>query len=90
VISQFIARYLTERHLTLEQFKATIAERDETTIRRFLSGDLRLALINEIRAVAEHDGQVFAAASSTWAAAWRLGMIGGSSAWRVEGQCHLA
>jgi hypothetical protein len=61
VISQFIARYLTERHLTLDQFKATIAERDETTIRRFLSGDLRLALINEIRAVAEQDGQAFAA-----------------------------
>ena len=61
VISQFIARYLAERHLTLEQFKTTIAERDETTIRRFLSGDLRLALINEIRAVAEHDGEAFAA-----------------------------
>jgi hypothetical protein len=61
VISQFMARYLTERHLTLEQFKATIAEKDETTIRRFLSGDLRLALINEIRAVAAEDGQAFAA-----------------------------
>ena len=61
MISQFMARYLTERHLTLEQFKATIAEKDETTIRRFLSGDLRLALINEIRAVAAEDGQAFAA-----------------------------
>jgi len=61
VISQFMARYLAGRHLTLEQFKATIAEKDETTIRRFLSGDLRLALINEIRAVAAEDGQAFAA-----------------------------
>jgi phosphatidylserine/phosphatidylglycerophosphate/cardiolipin synthase-like enzyme len=61
VISQFMARYLAERQLTLDQFKTTIAERDETTIRRFLSGDLRLALISEIRAVAEHSGQAFAA-----------------------------
>jgi hypothetical protein len=61
VISQFMARYLAERHLTLDQFKTTVADRDDTTIRRFLSGDLRLALINEIRAVAAQDGEVFAA-----------------------------
>src|SRR6185295_337307 len=38
VLSQFIARYLEERNLTLRQFKDTISDQDDTTIRRFLSG----------------------------------------------------
>ncbi len=49
VISQFIARYLAQRNMTLEQFKDTISHKDDTTIRRFLSGDLRLALLHEVQ-----------------------------------------
>jgi hypothetical protein len=45
VMSQFMARYLKERKLSLKQFKNKISEKDDKTIRQFLSGDLRLALL---------------------------------------------
>ena len=38
VMSQFIARYLKQQNKTLAQFKTTITDKDDTTIRRFLSG----------------------------------------------------
>ena len=61
VISQFIARYLAQRNMTLEQFKDTIGHKDDTTIRRFLSGDLRLALLREVQLARSEDGEVYAA-----------------------------
>src|SRR5207237_10421963 len=44
VMSQFVSRFLTENHLTLAKFKARIQDENDTTIRPFLSGTLRLAL----------------------------------------------
>lgn len=61
VMSQFMARYLAERQLTLAQFKATIGDQDDRTIRRFLSGDLRLALLAELAKAHDEGGQVYAA-----------------------------
>jgi phosphatidylserine/phosphatidylglycerophosphate/cardiolipin synthase-like enzyme len=61
VISQFMARFLADKKLTLAQFKNTIKDQDDKTIRRFLSGDLRLALINELRSAAKDKTDVFAA-----------------------------
>jgi hypothetical protein len=56
VMSQFMARYLAENKLTLAAFKAqikdknsTIGAKHEKNIRLFLSGDLRLALLNELK-----------------------------------------
>ena len=62
VISQFMARYLAERHLTPSQFKAHTQDVDEQVIRGFLSGNLRRALLNELfTARDDATGQVFAA-----------------------------
>jgi phosphatidylserine/phosphatidylglycerophosphate/cardiolipin synthase-like enzyme len=61
VISQFMARYLKERGLTLEQFKHQISEADDTTIRGFLSGDLRTRLLQEIEQTKQDGGELFAA-----------------------------
>jgi phosphatidylserine/phosphatidylglycerophosphate/cardiolipin synthase-like enzyme len=61
VISQFMARFLADRDLTLPEFKKTIKDRDDITIRRFLSGDLRMALIEELRAALKENTDVFAA-----------------------------
>jgi phosphatidylserine/phosphatidylglycerophosphate/cardiolipin synthase-like enzyme len=61
VMSQFMARFLKEKKLTLPQFKETIKDKDDQTIRHFLSGDLRLALLNELDTAHKTGGQVFAA-----------------------------
>jgi len=61
VMSQFMARYLAERHLTLAQFKQTIGDEDDKTIRRFLSGDLRLALLKELQTAHDEGTEVYAA-----------------------------
>jgi phosphatidylserine/phosphatidylglycerophosphate/cardiolipin synthase-like enzyme len=61
VMSQFMARYLSERNLTLAQFKKTIKDKDDKTIRHFLSGDLRLALLNELKQALDEGGHIFAA-----------------------------
>src|SRR5690242_9835993 len=61
VMSQFMARYLKERKLSLAQFKDTIKDKDDQTIRHFLSGDLRLALLNELAVALKTGGQVYAA-----------------------------
>ncbi|MBA3881816.1 MAG: hypothetical protein H0X73_03655 [Chthoniobacterales bacterium] len=60
VMSQFMGRYLKARNLTLAQFKAQIRDEDDQVIRRFLSGDLRLAALRMIED-AGADGHVFAA-----------------------------
>ncbi len=55
VMSQFMARYLQQTGKTLDEFKDTIGDEDDQTIRRFLSGDLRLellALLDRARAAA--------------------------------------
>src|SRR5262245_9131623 len=61
VISQFMSRYLAEKHLTPRQFKDGIQDSDEQTIRTFLSGDLRLALLAELRSAADDDAEIYAA-----------------------------
>jgi phosphatidylserine/phosphatidylglycerophosphate/cardiolipin synthase-like enzyme len=61
VMSQFMTRFLNERKLSLDQFKNTIKDKDDQTIRHFLSGDLRLALLKELDTALKTGGQVFAA-----------------------------
>jgi phosphatidylserine/phosphatidylglycerophosphate/cardiolipin synthase-like enzyme len=61
VMSQFMARYLAERNLTLKQFKQTIQDKDDKTIRHFLSGDLRLALLAEMKKALDEGGHIYAA-----------------------------
>ncbi|HEY6232320.1 MAG TPA: phospholipase D-like domain-containing protein [Pyrinomonadaceae bacterium] len=68
VMSQFMARYLAEHKLSLAEFKAQIRDASETigakherNIRLFLSGDLRLALLNELKIALDEGGQIFAA-----------------------------
>ena len=61
MISQFIARYLKQQNKTLAQFKATITDKDDTTIRRFLSGDLRLALLKQLQLAQSEHGEVYGA-----------------------------
>jgi len=61
VMSQFMARFLKQRNLTLPQFKSLIKDEDDRTIRHFLSGDLRLALLKELETALKQGGQVFAA-----------------------------
>lgn len=61
VMSQFMARFLKERKLSLPQFKQLIRDEDDRTIRHFLSGDLRLAMLNELDTAVKKGGQIFAA-----------------------------
>jgi len=61
VMAQFMARYLKERGLSLKQFKETISDKDDKTIREFLSGDLRLALLKQMQLALEQGGQIYAA-----------------------------
>jgi len=60
VISQFMARFLKENNLTLKEFKQRISDETDRTIRQFLSGDLRKALLQILDATAESGGQIFA------------------------------
>ncbi len=60
VMSQFMARYLKENKLSLADFKAQIAEHDES-IRLFLAGDLRRALLEQLESARDDGGHVFAA-----------------------------
>lgn len=65
VISQFMARYLKENHLTLAAFKDQIGqpggEEHEHNIRAFLSGDLRLAMLEQLKEALDNSGEIFAA-----------------------------
>src|SRR5262249_18378544 len=61
VMSQFMAHYLAERKLTLAKFKDTIRDEDDKTIRGFLSGDLRLALLDQLKTARDQKTDVYAA-----------------------------
>lgn len=61
VMSQFMARFLAENKLTLKQFKDRITDQTDKTIRQFLSGDLRKALLAQLEAAAAEKTDVYAA-----------------------------
>jgi phosphatidylserine/phosphatidylglycerophosphate/cardiolipin synthase-like enzyme len=61
VMSQFVARYLEETKQSLSQFKDTISEEDEQTIRVFLSGEIRTQLLALLAQARESGGEVHAA-----------------------------
>ena len=61
VMAQFMAHFLEERKLSLAQFKKTIKDKDDKTIRLFLSGDLRKALLEQLQTALDEGGEVFAA-----------------------------
>jgi len=60
VISQFLARYLAQQKLSLKQFKTRIADEHDKSIRDFLSGDLRLALLAQLKAARDEKTHVYA------------------------------
>ncbi len=60
-ISQFMSRYLTEQKLSLKQFKARIGDQEDRTIRDFLAGDLRLALLEQLQIAFAEKTEIFAA-----------------------------
>jgi phosphatidylserine/phosphatidylglycerophosphate/cardiolipin synthase-like enzyme len=67
VISQFISRYLDEhfpgmnRIAALKKFKDEITTKLDNTIRVFLSGEVRTALLDLLDGVTQGDGEVYAA-----------------------------
>jgi len=61
IMSQFMARYLAERNLTLKQFKETISDQDDKSIRQFLAGGLRVALLAELEEARQSGGHIYAA-----------------------------
>ena len=68
VMSQFMARYLADNKLTLKQFKTKIGDPKDKSIgpfneniRTFLSGDLRLALLAQLKAALDEKTDVYAA-----------------------------
>jgi PLD-like domain len=61
VMSQFMSRYLAERKLSLKQFKETISDKDDKTIREFLSGDLRLTLLKQLQIALDEKTEIFGA-----------------------------
>ncbi|MFL6389448.1 MAG: phospholipase D-like domain-containing protein [Terriglobales bacterium] len=61
VMAQFMSRYLAENKLTLKQFKARISDQTDKTIRLFLSGDLRKALLAQLEAAAVENTEIYAA-----------------------------
>jgi hypothetical protein len=56
-----MSRYLAQRNFSLKQFKETISEKEDKTIREFLSGDLRLTLLKQLRLALEEKTEIFAA-----------------------------
>ncbi|MDH6246664.1 phospholipase D-like domain-containing protein [Mycobacterium sp. OTB74] len=61
VISQFMARYLAENKLTPKEFKQGIDSKDEETIRAFLSGGLRPAMLDQLHTAASSTDEIYAA-----------------------------
>jgi len=61
VMSQFMARFLAENKLTLKQFKDRISNATDKTIRQFLSGDLRKALLAQLETAANEGTEIHAA-----------------------------
>lgn len=60
VIAQFMAKYLARQNLSLEQFKKRVSDKDDKTIREFLSGDLRLALLTQLKTALKEKTEIFA------------------------------
>lgn len=65
VISQFMAHYLAEKHLTPKQFKQGIQSQDEQAIRTFLSGQLRPALLEQLQSASSEGGEVHGRCSNS-------------------------
>jgi phosphatidylserine/phosphatidylglycerophosphate/cardiolipin synthase-like enzyme len=61
VMAQFMSRYLAENKLTLKQFKDRINDATDKTIRQFLSGDLRKALLAELETAVTEGTDIYAA-----------------------------
>ena len=61
VMSQFMARYLEETGKSLREFKETIRDEDDRTIRHFLAGDLRVEMLALLERAREDGGEVYAA-----------------------------
>jgi phosphatidylserine/phosphatidylglycerophosphate/cardiolipin synthase-like enzyme len=61
VISQFMSRFLEENHLSLKAFKDRINDEMDKTIRHFLSGDLRVAVLEQLKIAFEEKTEIFAA-----------------------------
>jgi phosphatidylserine/phosphatidylglycerophosphate/cardiolipin synthase-like enzyme len=61
VMSQFIAHYLERTGQSLSEFKETIGDEDDHTIRRFLSGDLRVEMLELLATTRARGGEVHAA-----------------------------
>ncbi|HET8955622.1 MAG TPA: phospholipase D-like domain-containing protein [Solirubrobacterales bacterium] len=61
VMSQFMARYLEQTGKSLGEFKETITDEDDHTIRRFLSGDLRVEMLDLLAETRRRGGRVYAA-----------------------------
>ena len=60
VMSQFIAHYLKQTGKTLAQFKDTISDEDDHTIRSFLAGDLRVEMLALLAETRRKGGDVYA------------------------------
>jgi len=61
VMAQFMSRFLAENKLTLKQFKSRISDATDKTIRLFLSGDLRKALLSQLETAATEGTDIYAA-----------------------------
>lgn len=61
LISQFMARFLADKHLTPKQFKTNIESTDEEQIRTFLSGQLGPALLDQLRTAADGTDEIYVA-----------------------------
>lgn len=61
VMSQFMAHYLKATGKSLSEFKETISDEDDHTIRQFLSGDLRVEMLELLADTRTNGGEVFAA-----------------------------
>jgi phosphatidylserine/phosphatidylglycerophosphate/cardiolipin synthase-like enzyme len=61
VMSQFVAHYLERTGQSLAQFKDTISDEDDHTIRQFLAGDVRVQLLALLAETRERGGELYAA-----------------------------
>lgn len=61
VMSQFVARYLERTGQSLGEFKESISDEDDHNMRRFLSGDLRVEMLELLAAARTSGGHVYAA-----------------------------
>ncbi|HVP50047.1 MAG TPA: phospholipase D-like domain-containing protein [Candidatus Bathyarchaeia archaeon] len=61
VMSQFMARYLAENKLTPKKFKDNINDDTEAKIKRFLGGDLRKAVLDQLESAANEKREIYLA-----------------------------